>query len=218
MKVYVNVYDIQRTCNQKGADVFGLGIYHSGVEICGMEFAYGGNTTLRTTGVYENCPKEHSAFHYKNTICIGELVAKDFFSDQPPEKRYSSISFNRDIYPILDRLMDEYRAYRYDILLKNCNHFTHDFITALFKGKKQIPNYLNRAAYLGSFFHCFVPEKYLTVTPAGREEEGIQLSHKWKEEDMKASRSSEQSETDVTSSPGSFIDQFYTSFSWRSPS
>ena len=28
-----------------------------------------------------------------------------------------------------------------------------------------MPRYLNRVAYLGSFFHCIVPRKYLTVTP-----------------------------------------------------
>jgi hypothetical protein len=45
--------------------MFGCGIYHSGIEINGMEYAYGGNTTMRGTGVYENYPKDHSTFSYK---------------------------------------------------------------------------------------------------------------------------------------------------------
>ena len=81
MKIFINVYDIQRDCNQKGADMFGLGIYHSGIEIGGREYAFGGNNTLRTTGVYENYPKDHSAFTYKETIEMGEIDPKEFFKN-----------------------------------------------------------------------------------------------------------------------------------------
>jgi len=56
MRVIVNVYDVQKTCNQKGGDFLGLGIYHTGVEIEGIELSYGGNTMVKSTGVYENYP------------------------------------------------------------------------------------------------------------------------------------------------------------------
>jgi len=61
----VTVYDIQKSCNSKGADRFGVGIYHTGVEIYGSEYAYGGNTTVRTTGVYQIPPRSHAAFEFK---------------------------------------------------------------------------------------------------------------------------------------------------------
>lgn len=57
MKVVINIYDIQPSCNQKGADFFGVGIYHSGIEINGQEWSFGGNTMIRTTGVYACYPK-----------------------------------------------------------------------------------------------------------------------------------------------------------------
>jgi hypothetical protein len=74
MKIIINVYDIQRDCNHKGADIFGVGIYHSGIEINGSEYAYGGNTTIKETGVYENYPKDHSTFSYKLTLDMGEIT------------------------------------------------------------------------------------------------------------------------------------------------
>ena len=53
----------------------------------------------------------------------------------------------------------------YDILLKNCNHFTNEFLTLITGGDYSLPSHMNRIAYFGSFFHCIVPAKYLTVTP-----------------------------------------------------
>ena len=46
----------------------------------------------------------------------------------------------------------------------------------LFKKKKGLPNFINRAAYLGSWFKCFVPTRYLIVTPPGLEEEAVALA------------------------------------------
>jgi hypothetical protein len=46
-----------------------------GVEINGSEYAYGGNSLLDCTGVYEMYPKNHDVFKYKFTIEVG--VVKD---------------------------------------------------------------------------------------------------------------------------------------------
>lgn len=59
--------------------------------------------------------------------------------------------------------MKRYRANQYDMLKKNCNHFTNELLIMLLG--RGLPPYLNRIAYLGSFLHCLVPRKYLTVTP-----------------------------------------------------
>ena len=57
MKVVINIYDILPRSNQSGPDLFGVGIYHSAVEIDGWEWSYGGNTMLRSTGVYACQPR-----------------------------------------------------------------------------------------------------------------------------------------------------------------
>ena len=80
--------------------------------------------------------------------------------------------------------MDKYKACRYDMLLMNCNHFADEFVRRLYSGKKGIPSYINRAAWYGSFFHCLVPLKYLTVIPEGcTEEQAAAYAKKWREED-----------------------------------
>ena len=202
MRVIVNVYDIQKSCNAKGADRLGVGIYHSGVEVCGMEYAYGGNTTLRTTGVYQIEPRSHSSFEFKTSIDLGDIPADDFFQannsgghsqrTRAGSANNGRISFDRDVWPILEELMDKYRANQYDMLKQNCNHFSDEFVRRLFAGQRGLPNYINRAAYIGSFLHCLVPEKYLTVTPAGCEEEAARLAEEWKAEDeMEAAKQSE---------------------------
>ena len=72
MKVYINVYDIMRF--NKYLDCMGVGAYHTGklnyaklkfhlgIEVNGSEYAYGGNSLIDTTGVYEILPKSHEVF------------------------------------------------------------------------------------------------------------------------------------------------------------
>lgn len=166
----------------------GVGIYHSGVEILGTEYAFGGNTTVRTTGVYSIPPRSHQGFSFKHSIDLGEIPVEPFFKNGKRHRNakttpQATISFNHDIVPILDELMDKYRANKYNLLLKNCNHFSDDFIKRLYAGKKRLPGYVNRAANIGSLVHCFVPTKYVTVTPPGCEEEAARLAALWAREE-----------------------------------
>lgn len=160
---------------------------------------------MRTTGVYQMLPRSHAAFSYKTSIDMGEVPVDAFFKANKPGGQklrgsaysaayHNSISFDRDIWPVLEDLMDKYRANQYDMLLKNCNHFSDDFVRRLFAGTKGIDNYLNRAAWVGSFFHCLVPARYLQVTPPGCEEEAAALAEECRrEEEEEAARQREYS-------------------------
>lgn len=79
---------------------------------------------MKTTGVYELEPQTHSAFFFKQSIEVGELDVKTF----PTAKGASRVDFDRDIWPIMEELMDKYRAYRYDMLAMNCNHFSDELL------------------------------------------------------------------------------------------
>ena len=148
---------------------------------------------MRTTGVYSITPRSHQGFSFKYSIDLGEIPIDAFFKNVKRHKHakttaQSTISFNHDIVPILDELMDKYRANKYNLLLKNCNHFADDFVKRLYAGKKRLPGYINRAANIGSLVHCFVPTKFVTVTPPGCEEEAARLAHQWKIEEEATKR------------------------------
>ena len=226
MKLVINVYDKKKSCNQKGADQFGVGIYHSGVEIYGKEFAFGGNSCMKQTGVYELRPRNHNAFEFKTSITIGDLDPKDF-----PAALNGKISYQRDIWPIINEVSDKYRAYKYNMLMMNCNHFSDEIIHRLFKGKRRLPGWINRAAYIGSWFHCVVPTKYIIVTPAGQEDEAMANIQRFKQEEeeekerkrtrsMNSSTSSSTAENSGSQSISEWgsqvIDTFYTSITSRS--
>jgi ADP-heptose:LPS heptosyltransferase len=100
---------------------------------------------VETTGIYEMTPKKHDIFIYKHSIEVGEVES------------------DKQIWAALSKLLKKYRANQYDMLMFNCNHFTNEFLILL--TGKQMPRHLNRIAYTGSFLHCIIPKRFLTVTP-----------------------------------------------------
>ena len=112
-----------------------------------------------------NAPRKNSSFVFKYSVPV--LDRRD-----PDESVLKMTEF--EIYHcLLPRLASKYIANEYDMLTKNCNHFTDEFLTLITRGKYSLPGYMNRVAYLGSFFHCIVPKKYLTVTPSHTRENAI---------------------------------------------
>jgi deubiquitinase DESI2 len=60
--VYINVYDILPLNYNQRLGKIGMAIFHTGIEINGSEYAYGGNALLDSTGVYEMRPRKHEVF------------------------------------------------------------------------------------------------------------------------------------------------------------
>ena len=100
---------------------------------------------MDTSGVYEMTPKSHDVFSYRETIEVGEVANETI------------------VWNALHKLMKKYRTNKYDMLKMNCNHFSNEFLLLLIG--RGLPHYLNRAANVGSYFHCIVPRRFLVVVP-----------------------------------------------------
>ncbi|KAI9198146.1 hypothetical protein LWI28_011000 [Acer negundo] len=67
--VHLNVYDL--TPMNGYAYWLGLGVYHSGVQVHGIEYAFGAHE-YPTTGIFEGEPKQCEGFTFRKTILIGK--------------------------------------------------------------------------------------------------------------------------------------------------
>lgn len=133
--VYLNVYDL--TPINGYAYWFGLGIYHSGVQVHGVEYGFGAHEHS-STGIFEVEPRQCPGFTFRKSILIGR-------TDLGP----------KDVRAFMEKLAREYSGNTYHLITKNCNHFCNDVCTQL--TGKPIPRWVNRLARLGLLCNCVLP-------------------------------------------------------------
>lgn len=161
----VNVYNLQPRTKTGGSPLnqnLGFGIFHSGIEIMGKEWSFGGipealATSISPTysGIFPSVPKSvlpRSQFY--ESVVLGLLP---------------HTATEGDIFAVVRNMGPQWTAASYNILKKNCNHFCEAFrdeLVAYFLRAptpssvilRQIPSYVNRAA---RFADICVPEKVL---------------------------------------------------------
>ncbi|PNY00547.1 desi-like protein at4g17486-like protein [Trifolium pratense] len=99
--VYLNVYDLTQFNGY--AYWFGLGVYHSGVQVHDVEYAFGAHEHA-STGIFEGEPKKCEGFRYRKTILIGKT--------------------DKDIDEVRDLMIElaaEYKGNAYNLITKNCS-------------------------------------------------------------------------------------------------
>ncbi|KAG6739232.1 hypothetical protein POTOM_056823 [Populus tomentosa] len=133
--VYLNVYDL--TTINGYAYWVGLGIYHSGVQVHGVEYGFGAHDHP-TTGIFEVEPKQCPGFMFRKSILIGR-------TDLGP----------KEVRVFMEKLAQEFPGNTYHLITKNCNHFCNDVCLKL-TGKK-IPRWVNRLARIGFLCNCVLP-------------------------------------------------------------
>ena len=134
--VFLNLYDLHQNNNYFHA--FGMGVFHSGVEVNSVEYSYGGHPG-ESTGVFSIRPRTAQEGPFREQILLG----KTSFSSQ-------------EIDSIITELKAKFRGCDYNVVSNNCNHFS-DALAKKLLGGKGIPGYVNRAAKMGSFFKGFFP-------------------------------------------------------------
>ncbi|KAK9324136.1 PPPDE putative peptidase domain-containing protein [Lipomyces orientalis] len=146
LRVIINVYDLLQ--DSKFAPLMwtlGIGVYHSAVEIDGREYAYGGHEEHGISGIYYSKPK---------TPLPGGIVCKTSILHG-----YTSYSL-AEVHAIISDLSSEYMGTSYNLLYKNCNHFTNSLLLRL--TDRSAPAWLNRATFIGSALPCIIPQTYIT--------------------------------------------------------
>ncbi|KAF7814477.1 deSI-like protein [Senna tora] len=133
--VYLNVYDL--TPINGYAYWFGLGVYHSGVQVHGVEYAFGAHE-YSSTGIFEGEPKRCDGFAFRKTILIGK-------TDMGAE----------EVRRVMEELAGEYKGNAYNLITKNCNHFCNDACVKL--TGNPIPSWINRLARIGFLCNCVLP-------------------------------------------------------------
>ncbi|KAJ6320745.1 hypothetical protein OIU76_006137 [Salix suchowensis] len=126
--VYLNVYDL--TPMNGYAYWAGLGIFHSGVEVHGLEYAFGAHD-YPTSGVFEVEPRQCPGFKFRKSIFIGTTCLDPIQVREFMEQHAAS-----------------YHGDTYHLIVKNCNHFCKDICYKL--TGKPIPKWVNRLAKIGT--------------------------------------------------------------------
>ncbi|KAL7535823.1 hypothetical protein ACHAXR_008906 [Thalassiosira sp. AJA248-18] len=121
----------------------GMGLHHSGVEILGKEYSFASGG-----GIFDSSPKEAPGAKYRVSIELGSF-------DGGSSELQSAIS----------DLRDEFGPDRYNLIRRNCNHFSNALSWRLLG--RSIPGHVNRLADFGVCCSCLLPKKLLEEAPVG---------------------------------------------------
>ncbi|KAI1846614.1 hypothetical protein JX265_009082 [Neoarthrinium moseri] len=143
-EVIINVYDLLPP-GRLSSLLWNIGssLLHTGVVINGREYAYGGHDRPHTTGVYWTAPRSCPPGGTFRT----EILHGFTFATQA------------EIDTIIKSTSEDFPGTSYNLLTKNCNHFTQTLCERL-TGRRG-PSWLNRAAQIGVALPCVVPRDWL---------------------------------------------------------
>mmetsp|Transcript_4270 Transcript_4270/g.10713 ORF Transcript_4270/g.10713 Transcript_4270/m.10713 type:complete len:183 (+) Transcript_4270:340-888(+) len=149
--VRLNVYDLAEV--NHSLYWCGLGAYHTGVEVYGVEYAFGGHS-YDTSGLFATEPRQPpGTVKFRESIEMGSITLSP-----------------HEVQAVVASLSDEYRGSAYHLLNTNCNHFADDLCFQL--TGKHAPSWINRLAGFATVLECILPRYCLPpLKPPSLEEE-----------------------------------------------
>jgi hypothetical protein len=145
--VFLNVYDL--TVQNSWTYWCGIGIFHAGVEVYGVEYAYGGHE-YDCSGVFATNPRD----------APGQVVFREAIS-----MGHTNLSA-QEVQQLVQKMGQQYKGNKYHLLQKNCNHFSNDLCLQLVG--RTAPFWVNRLAGVAVMLHCLLPTTWVPplVTPS----------------------------------------------------
>lgn len=131
LEVRISVYKLSIS----GVDVLDaigagiLGTYHTGLVVAGEEWSYGGHNYKGKSGVYKSTPEMNTDYIFYQRIVMGRIAT----STQNMEDSIRKFATT-----------PKWAGPCYDLLERNCNHFTSDLCWLLLK--KRPPDWINSTA------------------------------------------------------------------------
>lgn len=138
-QVYLNVYDLS-PANEYMVGL-GLGVFHSGLEVYGTEYTFGSGG-----GVFSHPPKQAGGHQFRERVYLGDVMMG-----------------HREVETVVAGLRSSFPGEKYNVLSNNCNHFADALARELLG--RGLPGWINRLAYLGSWFSCLLPASMTSEAP-----------------------------------------------------
>jgi PPPDE putative peptidase domain len=146
-----------------GLQALGTGAYHCGIEVNGIEYAYGANDFVGATGVFTCVPKHSPGYQHRALIDFGRrtlsnkkwvTVSKNIQDETTGTLKtidtYEQVEEFIDGHDVLRQMALEYRGTDYDLLENNCCTFARDACLRLGIPEEEIPTWFMHLANLGA--------------------------------------------------------------------
>jgi len=115
----------------------GFGVYHTGIQVYGVEYCFvggdGGDSGIMTQEPRYMAPG--APWVYKQTEKVGTTTLT-----------------RTQIQDMISKMGSQYPTSSYNLVARNCNHFTDDFCKRVSKTKTGIPSWVNRTAGIANAF------------------------------------------------------------------
>jgi hypothetical protein len=131
--VVLHIYDLGRMKRIQFGNrlmrIFGTGAYHAAVEVYGVEWSFGAKQA--GSGIFDCPPRSCSQHTYRKPLLLGHTPLSE-----------------EQVYWVIEEMSQEWPGRSYDLLQRNCTHFTAAFAERL--GVGQPPPYIYRLAAAGA--------------------------------------------------------------------